>query len=43
MLCKKGGINAFAKSIDPCQPEQFAQAEMGRNFSLSLDLLNAKG
>ena len=33
---RKMGLNAFAKSIDPCQPAQSAQADMGRNFSLSL-------
>ena len=30
------GLNASAKSIDSCQP---AQADMGRNFSLSLNFL----
>ena len=30
------GLNAFPKSIDPCQPAQFAQADMGRDFLLSL-------
>ena len=29
-------LNEFAKSIDVCQPEQSAQADMGRNFSLCL-------
>ena len=29
----KKGLKAFAKSIDPCQPAQSAQADMGRNFS----------
>ena len=33
-------INAFAKSIGPCQPVQSAQADMGRNFSLSLSFLH---
>ena len=28
----KMGINTFAKSIDPCQPAQSAQADMNRNF-----------
>ena len=38
MLCEKGGgLNAFAKSIDSCQPAQSAQADLGRNFSLSLN------
>ena len=40
---EKGMINAFAKSIDPCQPAQSAQAGMGRNFSLSLDFTLVKG
>ena len=31
----KRGLSEFAKSIDPCQPAQSAQADMGRNFSLS--------
>ena len=35
----KGGFNAFAKSIDPCQPARTSQAGMGRNFSLPLILL----
>ena len=29
------GLNPFAKSIDLCQPAQSAQADMGRNFSVS--------
>ena len=33
----KREISAFAKSIDLCQPAQSAQADMGRNFSLSVD------
>ena len=32
----KMGLDSYAKSIDPCQPAQFAQADMGRNFSLSI-------
>ena len=28
----KRGLNAFAKSIDPCQLAQFAQADIDRNF-----------
>ena len=32
---RKGGLNALAKSIDPCQPAQSAQADMGRNFSIA--------
>ena len=31
----KRGLNAFAKSVDSCQPAQSAQANMNRNFSLS--------
>ena len=34
-----GGLNDYAKSIDLCQP---AQADMGRNFSLSLNFLPLK-
>ena len=34
---RKKGLNAFAKNIDPCQPAQSAQADMGRNFSHSLE------
>ena len=33
------GINAVAKSLGPCQPAQSAQADMGPNFSLSLNFL----
>ena len=29
------GLNAHAKNIDPRQPAQSAQADMGRNFVLS--------
>ena len=36
----KRGLNAFAKSIDTCQPAQFAQADMCRYFSLSLYFLH---
>ena len=32
----KRGLGAIAKSIDPCQPEQSAQADMGRNFLVIL-------
>ena len=32
-LWKGGGeLNVSAKSIDPCQPAQSAQADMGRNL-----------
>ena len=37
------GPNAFAKSIDPCQPAQSAQGDMGRNFLLSLNFLLTEG
>ena len=36
----KRELKAFAKSIDPCQPAQSAQADMGRNFSLSFFFLH---
>ena len=36
-------FNVFAKSIDSCQPAQSAQADMKRNFSLSLNFLLVKG
>ena len=39
----KRGLEAFAKSIDPCQPAQFAPADMGRNFSLQINFLHIKG
>ena len=29
-------VQAFAKNVGPCQPAQSAQADMNRNFSLSL-------
>ena len=38
----KSGLNAFAKSIDSCQPAQSAQADMSRNFSLSFNFLHIK-
>ena len=38
----KKGFNALMKRFNPCQLAQSAQADMGRNFSLSLDLLHAK-
>ena len=37
-----GGLDAFAKSIGPCQPALSAQAGMGRNFSPSLIFLLVK-
>ena len=41
---KKGlNLHVFAKSVDPCQPAQSAQADMGRNFLLSLNFLHDKG
>ena len=39
----KWELYVFAKSIDPRQPAQFAQADMGRDFSLSLNFLDIKG
>ena len=36
-------LNAFAKSVESCQPAQSAQADMSRNFPLSLIFLPAKG
>ena len=35
---EKRELNAFAKSIDLCQPAQSAQAYMGRNFLLSFSV-----
>ena len=37
----KRGLNAFAKSIDPCQPVQSAQAGMGQNFLLFVDFFSS--
>ena len=37
MRFEKRRLNVFAKSFDPCQPARTAQADMCRNFSLSLD------
>ena len=39
----KNGFNVFAKGHDPCQPAQFAQADMGRNLALSLNIVHVKG
>ena len=39
----KKGLNAFANSIDPRQPAQSAQADVGRNFSISFNFLHVKG
>ena len=36
LRCVEKGLNTFAKSIDPRQPAQSAQADMDRNFSLNL-------
>ena len=36
-------LNAFVKSIDPYQPAQSAQADMGQNFLLSLNFLDIQG
>ena len=38
----KRDLNALAKSVDPCQPAQSAQADMGRHFSPSLNFLHIK-
>ena len=39
-LCSlRKGLDAFAKSIDSCQPAQSAQADKGQCFSLCLNLL----
>ena len=42
MLCEKG-LNTLAKSFGSCQPAQIAQADMSRNFSLSLNFLPVIG
>ena len=39
----KRGFHGFAKDIDSRQPAQSAQADMGRNFSLSLIFLHVEG
>ena len=31
----KMGLNSFAKTIGSCQPAQFAQADIIRNFSMT--------
>ena len=36
---EKRGLEGIAKSIDPGQPAQSAQADHGRNFSLLADFL----
>ena len=36
----KRRINVFAKSIDPHQPAEFELADIGQNFSLSLNFLH---
>ena len=36
------GVNASAKSIDPCHPAQFVQADMGQNLLLFLHSLSVK-
>ena len=40
---EKRVLNEIAKSINTCQPAQSAQADMGRNFSLSSNFLHVKG
>ena len=42
MLCEKG-LGVSSKSIDSSQPPHPVQADMGRNFSLSLYLVSFKG
>ena len=39
----KKRLDAFAKSIDPRQPFQTVQADMGQNFSPSLNFLHING
>ena len=39
----KTGLNALAKSFDPCQSAQFAKTDMGQNFSPFLNFLHGKG
>ena len=34
----KRGLIEFAKSVNPCQPAQSAQADMSQNFSLFIYL-----
>ena len=41
--CVKRSLNASAKGIDSCQLAQSAQADLSRNFSLSLNFLHVKG
>ena len=41
--CFMERVNKSAKSIDSCQPAQSAQADMSRNFSMSLNFLHVKG
>ena len=36
------GLNASAKSIDPGQPAQSEQADLGRNFSRRLNFVLVK-
>ena len=40
---RKKAPNAFAKSIDPGQPAQFAQAVLGRYFLLLVQFLHSQG
>ena len=42
-VIKRGFLMHLRKNIDPCQPAQSAQADMGRNFSLSINFLHVKG
>ena len=43
LLYVKRGFNASAKSIDPGQPAQNAQADLGRYFLPSVNCLYIKG
>ena len=39
----KRELNASAIGIDPGQPGQFAEADLGRNFLLLVNVLHIKG
>ena len=42
-LSKKSGFNAFAKSIDQGQPNQFAHEYLYRNILLLINFLHGQG
>ena len=42
MLGKKMGVYKSSKSIDPCLPAQFAQADLNRNFLILVIFLNVE-